>query len=498
MNLLFVFYAAYAWFIGALKLTSLPKLYYRLSSNRGIDIKELRTFEKTGIKLARRQLDVHYLDYCYTLGLCPQKFKFKLPKDEAYRNTQEFYDIALKRQIDKAKLEESHEKQNFCELKSALFSKLTMFEKTCLMKLLTSHIKKVTEKVIFNHSRKLQSLWRRQRNSAPDCIINLSDKKLTLEEEEAIRYGLEHHILPSKINIDQIRSNIEKATYTAKKRSGLQANQDFRHRIIHTVHSFANAARNICGARRNREKHCVLKKLAADGNIVYCKYDKGSGVCIMNSTDYFLKLDSIVMNRSKFKTVYIPKDPCKHPVVKKYDQIKRYVSKYLTNDYYSEDIVNKLSIPGTGPGKLYGMAKVHKTDTPVRPVCSMINTPEYELAKFLDNLIKPYIPNQYMLFSTKQFLDKLKDFSILPGDKMVSFDVVSLFTNVPLIETINLVANYIYARNDPPHFSKTVFKNMMKIATQGYFLHKNILYQQIDGVIMGSPLGPTLANFFLA
>ena len=36
------------------------------------------------------------------------------------------------------------------------------------------------------------------------------------------------------------------------------------------------------------------------------------------------------------------------------------------------------------------------------------------------------------------------------------------------------------------------------MATQGMFMHKNKLYQQYDGVSMGSPLGPTIANFFLA
>jgi hypothetical protein len=38
----------------------------------------------------------------------------------------------------------------------------------------------------------------------------------------------------------------------------------------------------------------------------------------------------------------------------------------------------------------------------------------------------------------------------------------------------------------------------LEIATGGYFLYKEKLYCQIDGVTMGSPLGPTLANFFLA
>ena len=38
----------------------------------------------------------------------------------------------------------------------------------------------------------------------------------------------------------------------------------------------------------------------------------------------------------------------------------------------------------------------------------MIGTPEYELAKFLDTFIKPNIPNDFMLNSTSEFIDKLK------------------------------------------------------------------------------------------
>ena len=39
---------------------------------------------------------------------------------------------------------------------------------------------------------------------------------------------------------------------------------------------------------------------------------------------------------------------------------------------------------------------------------------------------------------------------------------------------------------------------LLRIATQGMFMHENKLYQQYDGVSMGSPLGPAIANFFLA
>ena len=500
-NILYLFYAAYTWFISSLKLTSLPKLYHRLSSKRGIPVKQLRLFEKYAIKYAKRQLDVHYLEYCFDLGLCPQTFKFKIPTVNAYKSTKEFYDVALKKQTDEARYDESNAGKQFFEMKSSLFIKLTLFEKTALMKLLVAHVAKVSEEVIIRHSRKLQLLWRKQRPTAPDCLVNLSSRKLTIEEEDALRYGLEHHILPSKVNADEIKLNVEKTAWIASKSSddNDSVSNEFRHKMIHAVHAFCNVARNVCGSRRNRRKHLVLKRLSSDKTVKICKFDKGTGVCIMNSVDYTSKLDSILNDVSKFKKVEVDdkKDFKDHPIIKKYEKVKRYIAKYITDEHFDEKVVSKMK-PGSSPGKLYGLVKVHKESNPLRPVCSMVDTPEYCLAKFLDEIIKPHIPNQYMLFSTKNFIEKLQQFSIAPGDKMVSFDVVSLFTNVPLTYTIDLIANYIYTSAAHPHFSKTVFKNMMRTATQGYFLFNDILYQQVDGVIMGSPLGPTMANFFLA
>ena len=464
-------------------------------------MKKLRLLEKNAIKYARRQLDVHFLEYCYDLGICPEKFKFKVPDIAAYKTTKEFHDVALKKQTDQAKRDESTAEKDFSNLKLDIFQKLTLFEKTLLMKLLVAQVAKVSEKVVSKHSRKLQLLWRKQRPKSPDCLVNLSSRELTIEEKVALRYGLEHHVLPSKIKTDDLKVSIEKATWIASKqlKENEPVSNDFRHKIIHAVHAFTNAARNICNSNRNRRKHDILKRLASDKSIRICKFDKGTGVCILNTIDYISKLDSIVSDTSKFQKVMIdPKSKLKeHPVIKKYEQVKRYITKYITKDHYEEQTISSMT-PGSSPGKLYGLVKVHKENNPLRPVCSMINTPEHCLAKFLDNIIKPHIPNQFMLNSTTNFLDKLDKFEIKTGDKMVSFDVVSLFTNVPLMYTINLIADIIYKSSSPPPFSKIVFKNMLKTATQGYFLFNDTLYQQIDGVIMGSPLGPTLANFFLA
>ena len=104
------------------------------------------------------------------------------------------------------------------------------------------------------------------------------------------------------------------------------------------------------------------------------------------------------------------------------------------------------------------------------------------------------MPGEHMLNSTKGFIDRVKEFVFGSDDVLISFDVESLFTNVPLKEINNLIADAVYSNpDDCPPFSITVFKNMMKLATGGFFINGGKLYTQIDGVAMGSPLGPTLA-----
>ena len=114
------------------------------------------------------------------------------------------------------------------------------------------------------------------------------------------------------------------------------------------------------------------------------------------------------------------------------------------------------------------LIKTHKSGNPARPAISMIGSPEYELAKFLDSLIRPYIPDTYMLWSSQEFVKTLKNFQFKPNHKLVSFDVKSLFTNVPLEETIDSIATTIYSDDTnilPMPISKEVFKKLMIMTT---------------------------------
>ena len=95
--------------------------------------------------------------------------------------------------------------------------------------------------------------------------------------------------------------------------------------------------------------------------------------------------------------------------------------------------------PGSSPGKLYNTVKVHNSNFPLRPIVLMVNTPEYTLANFLNNMIELYSPQTRMLKSTDYFVEELKEFNPSNQNTMVSFEVVSLFTNVSLVETIDVI-----------------------------------------------------------
>ena len=78
-------------------------------------------------------------------------------------------------------------------------------------------------------------------------------------------------------------------------------------------------------------------------------------------------------------------------------------------------------------------------------------------------------------------------------------NICSLFTNVPLAETIEICSQALYNGDlFKPIIPNHVFIDLIKIATSSVeFNFNNCIYRQIDEVAMGNPLGPTLANIFV-
>ena len=80
-------------------------------------------------------------------------------------------------------------------------------------------------------------------------------------------------------------------------------------------------------------------------------------------------------------------------------------------------------------------------------------------------------------------------------------DVTSLFTNIPLDETIKIIADQLFSNsNNFEGFSRDEFVKLLNLAVKNcHLIFNGKFYDQIDGVAMGSPpLGPLLAHIFLS
>ena len=83
---------------------------------------------------------------------------------------------------------------------------------------------------------------------------------------------------------------------------------------------------------------------------------------------------------------------------------------------------------------------------------------------------------------------------------MASFDIESLFTNIPVDQMIDIIVNKCFCNASRFHgLTLQQFTNLLTTTVKNcHFLFEGKLYHQKDGVAMGSPLGPLFANIFLS
>ena len=119
------------------------------------------------------------------------------------------------------------------------------------------------------------------------------------------------------------------------------------------------------------------------------------------------------------------------------------------------------------------------------------------LAKYLNPILSPLTTNEFAVKNSFDFAEEVVNYD--HNLYMASLYLESLFTNIPLEETIKNCVNDLFSNNFySGKLSRKDLYDLLKIATtESSFVFDNKLYKQIDGVTMGSPLGPILANAFL-
>ena len=150
----------------------------------------------------------------------------------------------------------------------------------------------------------------------------------------------------------------------------------------------------------------------------------------------------------------------------------------------------KLHSIDANPATFYGTPKIHKPDMPLRPITSSTGSPTYELSKHLTTLLTPLLRNKYSVKNSIEFTTQIKHFTIEPDEIVVSFDVISLFTSIPVNMALKATQERLMADATVPERTNMSVDNILKLLEftlkNSYFQVNGEHYKQVFGCAMGS------------
>ena len=236
----------------------------------------------------------------------------------------------------------------------------------------------------------------------------------------------------------------------------------------------------------------AIKSLQDDNVIIILPADKGNATMVMDRVECSNKLVDLIGSCGYSK---VKKDPTLK-MERKLSQILGKNEDLIPQTKYRQLIQHYSKLP-----HIYGLPKIHKDGIPFRPIVSNRGSACHPLSCFLVEIISP-LTGKFSSYvkNSAHFVERISDAPI-HSNLIVSLDVVSLFTKVPIDETLAVVWDKLAADPLLEELSCILIDNLMEMLTfcveTTYFGMGSNIYQQEEGLAMGSPLSPVLANIII-
>ncbi|XP_072160566.1 uncharacterized protein [Bemisia tabaci] len=435
------------------------------------------------MKIKNLSADIHFLNLCLQKDVSP-KFLNKLNKVLEQIGS---FQKAVRRKVLQFNISKFYQKRACLELEAynlhvKLSNKLDGWLWQSLEKKLYDlihvefHKKKDTLKKKLWCLKGPESKKKRENN-----FINLSDCPLSKMEERVLSRGLKTcHTFSKKVedyvvDVDLASSLLPKEEKEAFKRDCLP--------LLNLIKEERSDLK-----KKEIEYFKVVKQLKSR-NLVVMKADKGNQVVVMNKNDYVNRTQRM-LDDGDF--VQVIKDPT--------NDIAKKVSNALKAVTVMDD-KTKARLKASNPvtPKLYTLPKTHKQGEKMRPIVSNIDSPTYSLAKWLNKSFLQLGPiNSMSVKNSNQFINEVQDTKISEDQVMVSFDVESLFPSVPIRKTLDILKKWLLEKELDEKIVNNLV-NLTEICTENRFFQFNgKIYKQEDGLTMGNPLSPFLAELFMS
>ena len=349
---------------------------------------------------------------------------------------------------------------------------------------------KTTQQCRTNTERKLTRLRQtkhKRRKTDDNWVRNISSRPLDETETQILSYGLKHSVTPKRIPTETIVSSVE-AVLSRQRDLSEPVKDNIRSRIASTLQSASLPDNNLTNDERQ-----ALKRLKTDKDIVILPADKGRVTVVMDRTDYHDKMNELVNDKQTYEE--LKRDPT--PALQR--KLNSKLLKLKKTDAIDIRHYYRLRCPVPQPPKLYGLPKLHKPNIPMRPIVSFCGSPTYQLSKYLTTVLQPLTDqSRHKLQSTENFIDAIRTAQIPDDHRLVSFNVKSLFTSIPLQLALDCTETAITTSTVKLPLPTDDTMDLLNLClTSTYFQYNGKHYKQLHGTAMGSPVSVVVAEIVM-
>lgn len=237
-------------------------------------------------------------------------------------------------------------------------------------------------------------------------------------------------------------------------------------------------------------RYRIMKFKHTHSDVCIARSDKGKHTVLIYKNDYTNKMNDLVENSKDY--IELPEFN-----IQSLEEKNNYFVKCLSD----LQTVDGLSIDNcTFIAKMYGLIKIHKHGYPVRPITAACSAPGFKLAKALTHILDTIFPeNGFHIKNSASFVLQLSKIQIADSDTMMSFDVISMFTNIPIDHMIELIKKRETLIMSKYKIPFQLFKEILEflLCECAIFSWNSKIYRQNDSLAMGSPLSPILAKILM-
>ena len=358
-------------------------------------------------------------------------------------------------------------------------------------------------------------------------VVNISNYQICFEELEILGKGIKFCSTPPLYDHGAVKENIDKFFRNANlflffseedhSQSEIEINSTdgFKHQELKLPSKFNPPMPSMLehiqeiltdrilthnpskGRPRNltKKQYHLLKELQNNNSIVIKKADKGSDIVIMDREFYVREAMRQLIGKKFYKRCE------KDLTLEHHSLVQELILEMFNKKIISEQTYKFLSTGGKRTSIFYLLPKIHKNllNPPGRPIVSAVDSPTERISMMLDIILQPLlVDTKSYIKDTPDFLRKIEEITILSEENFFTLDVASLYTNIPLEESLDIMEEEFFPKTKcgiPIKYFRKLLELILK-CNNFKFDRKHFL--QINGTVMGTRVAPTYANLFMA